>query len=49
MTVSLTFAAFSTKLWHFFLTQGVLCGVGAGSVYFPPSPCRRNGPRSGVD
>ncbi|KAG0312991.1 hypothetical protein BGZ99_009159 [Dissophora globulifera] len=34
MTAALVLASFSTKIWHLYLTQGVLFGVGASLVYF---------------
>ncbi|KAL5485184.1 hypothetical protein ACEPAI_7826 [Sanghuangporus weigelae] len=35
MSVSLVLASFSTKLWHLFLTQALLFGLGATLLYFP--------------
>ncbi|KAG0205395.1 hypothetical protein BGX28_003016 [Mortierella sp. GBA30] len=35
MTVSLVLASFSTQLWHLYVTQGVLFGVGASFTYYP--------------
>ncbi|KAL5523803.1 hypothetical protein ACEPAG_7976 [Sanghuangporus baumii] len=35
MSGSLVLASFSTKLWHLFLTQALLFGLGATLLYFP--------------
>ncbi|KAF9965956.1 hypothetical protein BGZ70_003711 [Mortierella alpina] len=35
MTVSLVLASFSTQLWHLYLTQGILFGIGASLAYYP--------------
>ncbi|KAK3846243.1 MAG: major facilitator superfamily domain-containing protein [Linnemannia gamsii] len=35
MTAALVLASFSTKLWHLYLSQGLLFGIGASLVYFP--------------
>ncbi|ORZ20854.1 major facilitator superfamily domain-containing protein, partial [Lobosporangium transversale] len=35
MTMALVLASFATKLWHLFLSQGLLFGIGASFVYFP--------------
>ncbi|KAF9572454.1 hypothetical protein EC968_009932 [Mortierella alpina] len=35
MTVSLILASFSTQLWHLYLTQGILFGIGASLAYYP--------------
>ncbi|KAF8940715.1 hypothetical protein BGZ58_005043 [Dissophora ornata] len=35
MTLSLILASFSTKLWHLYVTQGVLFGIGASLAYYP--------------
>ncbi|KAF9927103.1 hypothetical protein FBU30_003491 [Linnemannia zychae] len=34
MTLSLVLAAFSTQVWHLYLTQGVLYGAGTSLTYF---------------
>ncbi|KAI8388112.1 major facilitator superfamily domain-containing protein [Radiomyces spectabilis] len=34
-SVALILASFATQVWHVFLTQGVLFGVGASFVWFP--------------
>ncbi|KAK5816037.1 major facilitator superfamily domain-containing protein [Linnemannia elongata] len=34
MTTALCLASFSTKLWHLYLSQGILFGIGASLVYF---------------
>ncbi|KAI9329903.1 major facilitator superfamily domain-containing protein [Zopfochytrium polystomum] len=33
--LGLILASFSSKVWHLFLTQGVLFGLGASIIYFP--------------
>ncbi|KAH7059735.1 major facilitator superfamily domain-containing protein [Linnemannia elongata] len=35
MTVALILASFSTQVWHLYLTQGVLFGIGASLTYYP--------------
>ncbi|KAG0379591.1 hypothetical protein BGX24_012548 [Mortierella sp. AD032] len=35
MTAALVLASFSTQLWHLYLSQGLLFGIGASLVYFP--------------
>lgn len=35
MTVALILASFSTQVWHLYLTQGVLFGIGASLAYYP--------------
>ncbi|KAF8987655.1 hypothetical protein BGZ52_003445 [Haplosporangium bisporale] len=35
MTISLVLASFSTKIWHLYMTQGVLFGIGASMIYYP--------------
>ncbi|KAL0567536.1 hypothetical protein V5O48_014459 [Marasmius crinis-equi] len=35
MSLGLVLASFSTKLWHLFLTQAFLYGLGASMYYFP--------------
>ncbi|KAF9100269.1 hypothetical protein BGX29_009302 [Mortierella sp. GBA35] len=35
MTVALILASFSTQVWHLYLTQGVLFGIGASLSYYP--------------
>ncbi|KAF9105830.1 hypothetical protein BGX27_009419 [Mortierella sp. AM989] len=35
MALSLVGASFSTELWHLYVTQGVLFGVGASFAYYP--------------
>ncbi|KAF9106229.1 hypothetical protein BGX29_010102 [Mortierella sp. GBA35] len=35
MTAALCLASFSTQLWHLYLSQGILFGIGASLVYFP--------------
>ncbi|KAF9187250.1 hypothetical protein BGZ49_004094, partial [Haplosporangium sp. Z 27] len=35
MALSLIGASFSTQLWHLYVTQGVLFGVGASFTYYP--------------
>ncbi|KAG0032706.1 hypothetical protein BGZ81_010214 [Podila clonocystis] len=35
MTSSLVLSSFATQLWHLFLTQGILFGVGASLTYYP--------------
>ncbi|KAI0088058.1 monocarboxylate transporter [Irpex rosettiformis] len=35
MSLGIICASFSTKLWHLFLTQGILYGIGASLFYFP--------------
>ncbi|KAG0281963.1 hypothetical protein BGZ95_000028 [Linnemannia exigua] len=34
MTAALVLASFSTQLWHLYLSQGLLFGIGASLVYF---------------
>ncbi|KAF9910181.1 hypothetical protein EC991_007108 [Linnemannia zychae] len=34
MTLSLVLAAFSTQIWHLYLTQGILYGAGTSLTYF---------------
>ncbi|KAK3831243.1 MAG: major facilitator superfamily domain-containing protein [Linnemannia elongata] len=34
MTAALCLASFATKLWHLYVSQGILFGVGASLVYF---------------
>ncbi|KAF9081734.1 hypothetical protein BGX23_000513 [Mortierella sp. AD031] len=34
MTAALCLASFSTQLWHLYLSQGILFGIGASLVYF---------------
>ncbi|KAF9391272.1 hypothetical protein CPB97_007078 [Podila verticillata] len=35
MTASLVLSSFATQLWHLFLTQGIMFGVGASLSYYP--------------
>ncbi|KAL0579926.1 hypothetical protein V5O48_002097 [Marasmius crinis-equi] len=35
MSLGLVLASFSTRLWHLFLTQAILYGIGASMFYFP--------------
>ncbi|KAI9296306.1 MFS general substrate transporter [Neoconidiobolus thromboides FSU 785] len=35
MAISLLLASFSTQLWHLYLTQGVLCGIGISLANMP--------------
>ncbi|KAF9933615.1 hypothetical protein FBU30_005054 [Linnemannia zychae] len=35
MAVSLLLASFASQVWHLYLTQGVLFGIGASLVYYP--------------
>ncbi|KAG0376484.1 ATPase of 26S proteasome regulatory subunit 4 [Mortierella sp. AD032] len=35
MTVALVLASFSTQVWHLYLTQGILFGIGASLAYYP--------------
>ncbi|KAF9192712.1 hypothetical protein BGZ50_008269 [Haplosporangium sp. Z 11] len=35
MTLSLVLASFSTQLWHLYVTQGVMFGIGASFAYYP--------------
>ncbi|KAF9999848.1 hypothetical protein BGZ80_003311 [Entomortierella chlamydospora] len=35
MALSLVGASFSTQLWHLYVTQGVLFGIGASFAYYP--------------
>ncbi|CAO3563659.1 unnamed protein product [Mortierella alpina] len=35
MACSLILASFSTKLWHLYVTQGVMFGIGASFAYYP--------------
>ncbi|KAF9185226.1 hypothetical protein BGZ51_002715 [Haplosporangium sp. Z 767] len=35
MTVSLILASFATQLWHLYLTQGILFGIGSSLAYYP--------------
>ncbi|KAF9932890.1 hypothetical protein FBU30_007049 [Linnemannia zychae] len=35
MTIALVLASFSTQIWHLYLTQGVLFGIGASLAYYP--------------
>ncbi|KAL1920323.1 uncharacterized protein VTP21DRAFT_1469 [Calcarisporiella thermophila] len=38
-TISQILASFATELWHIFLTQGFLFGVGASLIWFPAVIC----------
>jgi len=35
IAISLFLASISQKLWHLYLTQGLLYGIGGGMAYFP--------------
>ncbi|KAI8361570.1 major facilitator superfamily domain-containing protein [Mortierella sp. GBAus27b] len=35
MTASLVLASFSNQLWHLYLSQGILFGIGASLAYYP--------------
>ncbi|KAF9964761.1 hypothetical protein BGZ70_005968 [Mortierella alpina] len=35
MALALTLASFASQVWHLYLTQGVLFGIGASLVYYP--------------
>ncbi|KAL1920322.1 uncharacterized protein VTP21DRAFT_1468 [Calcarisporiella thermophila] len=53
-TVSLILASFAIELWHIFLTQGLLFGIGASFVWFPSIVClqqwflKRRGVATGI-